>query len=216
MRRLAALAVLLSLAAAGAALAVQGDPQKRITPADQARAKAMLLRMGDFGPTFRAVQLPPIGSNSFDLACPAIDQSDLVVTGEARSPAFAGAFESYNSATQVYATAAAARTSWNRATSRAGLRCAVRVVRTLSRRQGLEYVSYRRIAFPAVAPRTAAYRWVSAANGVRIYADLVFLMRSRVHVVVYFVSPVSPIDREQQLALSRTLSGRMAKAMRGT
>lgn len=215
MSRLLALALVLVLLLSGAALAARGDPQKRITPADQKRAKAMLLRKSDFGPTFRTVALPPIGSDNFDFYCAALDESDLVVTGEARSAAFAGAFETYNSASQIYSTAAAARTSWRRGTSKAGLQCAVQAFRKLSQRERVAFVSYRKIAFPSVAPRTVAFRWISTANRVRIYADIVLLMRGRAHVVAYFVSPVAPIDRVQQVSLTRKLSARMAKTMRG-
>jgi hypothetical protein len=42
------LALLAALVGASAAFAARGDPQKAITPADQTRAKSMLLRTADF------------------------------------------------------------------------------------------------------------------------------------------------------------------------
>jgi hypothetical protein len=47
MTRIVTLRLAVVLVATGSALAARGDPQKRITPADQARAKAMLLRAAD-------------------------------------------------------------------------------------------------------------------------------------------------------------------------
>ncbi len=211
-RRLLVLALLLALVGAGAALAARGDPQKKINPADQARAKAMLLRQSDFGPGFGA---QPAGGD-YDYYCKALDESDLTLTGEAESPTFtAGGLQGVGSASQVYATVANANTSWRRGTSPAGVACAAAAYRSLSRGGGARFVSYRKVAFPAVAPRTVAYRWVTSANGVRIYADLVFMMRSRAQAAVYFVSPVGPIEKAEEAELARIVAGRMAKAMRG-
>lgn len=47
------LACVVGLAITGGALADHQDPQKRITSADQARARAMLLQQSDFAPGFR-------------------------------------------------------------------------------------------------------------------------------------------------------------------
>jgi len=210
-RRLLGLVLLLALVGAGAALAARGDPQKKITPADQARAKAMLLRQSDFGPGFNAER----AGGDYDYYCRALDESDLTLTGEAESPTFTAGFQGIGSASQVYASIANANTSWRRGTSSAGVACAAAAYRSLSRSEGVRFVSYRKIAFPSVAPRTVAYRWITSANGVRIYADLVFLMRSRAQAGVYFVSPVGPIERSEQVELARVVAGRMAKAMRG-
>ena len=73
MRRVLVLALLLGLVVTGAALAGRGDPQKRIVPADQARAKAMLLRKSDSAVPYRVTRLPDTG----DFYCKALDESDL-------------------------------------------------------------------------------------------------------------------------------------------
>jgi hypothetical protein len=210
-RRLLTLTILLALIGAGSALAARGDPQKKITPADQARAKAMLLRQSDFGPGFQA---QPAGGD-YEYYCKALDESDLTLTGEAESPTFTAGLQGVGSASQVYASVANASTSWRRGTSSAGVACAAAAYRSLTRGQGVRFVSYRKIAFPSVAPRTVAYRWLSTANGVRVFADLVFLMRSRAQAAVYFVSPVAPVSRVDQVRYVRLVDRRMAKAMRG-
>jgi hypothetical protein len=212
-RRLLLVAVVLALVSAGAALAARGDPQKRFNPADQARARAMLLRQSDFGPGFRTV--PPSGTGDVDYYCSALDESDLTLTGEAKSNGFVASFQSYGSASQIYATVADATASWRRGTSAAGVRCLTDAFRKAGLSQGVRFVSYRKVPFPSVAPRTVAYRWVSSANGVRIYGDFVVLMRSRAHVALYFVAPVGPVEKSDQAELARTLAARMARAMRG-
>ena len=49
-QRLLAVALLLPLAGTGTALADHLDPEKRIRPSDQAKARTMLLRKSDLGP----------------------------------------------------------------------------------------------------------------------------------------------------------------------
>ena len=111
MRSYAVAVVLLALVTSGAALAARGDPEKRITPADQARAKAMLVRKGDLGIAFRPTPSQSIGE---DFSCPALDESDLTLTGEAESPTFAGGVEFVGSSAQVYESVADSKASWRR------------------------------------------------------------------------------------------------------
>jgi hypothetical protein len=73
------------LTVAGIAAASRGDPKKEIRPADQARARAMLLRRGDLGKGFKRIKFSQSDSNPY---CKALDESDLVVTGKAESPLF--------------------------------------------------------------------------------------------------------------------------------
>ncbi len=81
---LAAALLVLALVLSGVSLGARGDPKKRITPADQARARAMLLRKSDFSLAFRAGP----ASTGADFYCAALDESDLTVTGQAESPSF--------------------------------------------------------------------------------------------------------------------------------
>jgi hypothetical protein len=92
-------AVLLVLAVAGAALAANGDPQRRITPADQARAQAMVLRASDFSAAYTS---HPSSSGGGGFYCAAIDESDLTLTGSATSPSFTATAEFVVSRADVY------------------------------------------------------------------------------------------------------------------
>ncbi len=215
-RRLVTAAAALVLAVAtGTASAARGDPQKELTPADQARARSMLLKRSDLGPGFKATRQSSAGG---DLYCKALDESDLTVTGDAESPSFERGVVTARSAAQVYESLADATASWRRGTSAAGLRCARDVLRRGFARAGITLESYKPIPFPDVAQRTAAYRAVVSATSqgvkVRLVIDFVALMHSRAQVALFF-SGLSPIPRAEQLQLARLTSTRMAKAMRG-
>lgn len=211
-RRALALLLALSLATAGAALAGKGDPQKRIVPSDQRRAKSMLLRQGDFGPGFRAAPGPP---ESSDVYCKALDESDLTLTGEARSQTFAAGVEAYSSLAQVYGSRADSNASWRRGTSSTALECVRKQFRRAFAAQGGRLESFGRIPFPRVAEQSAAYRVVVSSQGVRAYLDVVALKQGRAHVALLTVSPLTPVPKEEETRLARVLARRMQSAMRG-
>jgi hypothetical protein len=215
MRRPAVVAVALALVAAGSALAAKGDPQKRITPADQARAKAMLVRASDL-PGFT---VGPPQRDSGDLYCAALDASDLTLTGQAASRQFILQIVSTGSSSEVYESLRDADAAWRRSTSAAGVRCAKTVLGREFAKQGARLQSLRKVAFPRVATRTVAYRVtfaVAAAQGdVPLTVDLVALMHSRAHSSIVVASVLAPPDRALELRLARTVSKRMTTAMRG-
>lgn len=213
MHRLIAVTLVLALVSAGAALAA--DPKKRINPADQARARAMLLRQADVGLGYRAVPGSSSGS-ALAPSCAALDESDLTVTGEAESPTFTSGLQTFTSAAGLYVSVADSSTSWRRTTSAAGFKCLTDVFRRAARSAGARFVSFRKLSFPALAPRTVAYRAQDQANGVRVYADIVLLMRGRAHTALVLISGIDPLERSETLHLARLVSGRMAKAMRGS
>ena len=213
MRRLLLFLLAAALVAASAALAA--EPQKRIRPADQARARAMLLRQPDVGPGFRVLPSSSSGPTNLGFDCPALDERDLTLTGEARSSNFSSGIYTISSASGIYASIADANASWRRGTSPAGFRCLTSVFRRVASSTGVRFVSLRRIAFPAVAPKTFAFRWQTLANGVRLYADVVFLMRSRAQAAAFFIAAVDPLERAEQVRLTRAIATRMARQMRG-
>jgi hypothetical protein len=215
MRRLLAIALVLALAGGGAALAARGDPQKRITPADQARAKAMLVRPADL-PGFRATPSSSVG----DFYCKALDESDLTLTGEAQGRQLALATVLVGSSAQVYESVGDARTAWRRALSPAGVRCAKLVLGREFARQGARLVSLSRISFPRVAQQTTAFRatlsGTTPQGELRVYVDVVALMHARAQASVVVGSALVVPTRAQEVRLARTVAKRMATAMRGS
>lgn len=213
-RRLLALAVLASLVVAGAALAGRGDPQRRLTPADEARAKAMLVRHSDL-PGSR----PGSPSPDVDVYCPGLDASDLTLTGDAVSRRFAVGLMIVASASEVYESRADAGAAWRRSTATAGIQCAKTILRRQLAQQGARLVSLRAIPFPQVSDRTIAYRATMTATTpqgeVTAYVDVIALMRSRAHATISVGSALTTPPRSEELHLARTVAKRMANAMRG-
>jgi len=219
LRRLLACALLLgSLTLSATAAATHQDPQKRLTNADNARARAMLVKKADLPPGFR----PQLSSGPDPHTdCPAsVSESDLTLTGDVEGPQLALGLVFVSSASQVYASAADASASWRRATSAAGTKCATELLRREFAQQGVRLVSLRKMAFPRVSERTVAYRVRLSAKTeqgmLRVYVDLVALMRSRAQATVVVGSAFAPPERAEELRLARILAGRMATAMRGT
>lgn len=174
----------------------------------------MLLKQADVGLGFRALRTPGTATG-VDLNCAALDESDLTVTGEARSPYFTSGLNSVWSTAGIYASVRDATASWRRGTSAAGFTCLTNLLRREASSAGMRHVSFRKIAFPAVAPHMVAYRWQTLVSGVRVYTDIVFLMRGRAQAVEVYFAAIDPLERDEELRLTRLVSNRMAKAMRG-
>lgn len=212
MKRSLALVLVIMLGTAGAALGGRGDPEKRIVPADQARAKVMLLRRSDFGSAFKTT--PPSGAET-DFYCKALDESDLTLTGEAESPTFQGGVEFVSSLSQVYESRADSNASWRRGTSAAGETCARDAFRRQFQKDGVRMESFRRIAFPPSAERSVAYRLVAFSQGARVFLDVVVLKQGRAQAALLLGSALTPMPKDVEVQLARVVAGRMKSAMRG-
>ena len=217
MTRLLTAAVLLALVVSGAALAAAGDhgeAQKRIVKADQARAKAMLLRRTDLPAGFKATRPAPDSGHYY---CKALDESDLTITGEAESQDFDAQLVFASSGAMLYETLADAEASWRRSTSTAGVACARNLLTREFRKQGLVVRAVRKIAFPKVSPgRTLAYRLEVRAHDVPVLFDVIGLEHGRAHVNLLVGSALQPFPKPEAVRLARLLAGRTARAMRGT
>jgi hypothetical protein len=213
MRRFLGAAVVLALVVTGTALANHGDAQRKLTPPDQTRARAMLLRKADLPPAFQARPRTPDTTHVY---CKALDESDLTLSGDAESKQFDAQVLFAQSASQVYRTLADAKTSWRRSTSPAGIRC----IRTLIAREyakaGLQVRSFRSISFPKVSTgRTLAYRLAFVSQGVPVYLDFIGIEHGRAHVNLGLGSALQPFPKVEAVKLARLLAKRMATAMRG-
>ena len=210
MRRLLLLAVLLALAGSSVALAGRGDPQERFTPADQARAKSMLLRPSDLGPGFSTTPVTERG----DFYCKALDESDLTLTAESVKR-FARGSVGVISLAQVYESLSDANTSWRRGTSKAGETCFGDALRRQLTSEGARDVTFQRLAFPRLAQRSEAFRLVGFAQGVPVFVDIIIVQQTRAQAALYMASVLQPVSRPEQVRLARIVAGRMAKSMRG-
>ena len=214
-RRLLALAVaLLALTGAGTSSADHLDPEKRIRPADQARARAMLVRAGDLGAGYRVERTSGLEPH---LTCRSLDESDLTLTGEARTPFWARELRIVSSAAAVYRSRGDADAAWARGTSAPGLRCLRDAFGAGVAQGGPVRARLRKLAFPRVAERTAAYRLTLTGTGggtPQLFVDFVLLQQGRAQAVLVFASVVLSPERRLEVALARRVGARMSAAMR--
>jgi hypothetical protein len=211
-KRLAAALLVLTLVLAGVSLGARGDPKKKITAADQARARAMLIRKADVGPAFAS---SPASSGNDDFYCAALDESDLTLTGELESPTFTSTVEFVTSQAYVYRTRADSDASWRRGTSPAGQKCLRDGLRREVQGTSVRLVSFRKLSFPRLAQRSVLYRAVADQQGVRIYLDLVALQHSRAQVAIVYGAGVSAPPAAEERRLAKLTAARMAKEMGG-
>jgi hypothetical protein len=207
------LVLVLALVLAGSAVAGRGDPQTRIRPADQARAKSMLIRAADMNAAFRAI---PVAADPTRAYCAALDESDLIVTGLANSPSFTATTEFVVSRSYVYESRADANASWRRGTSAAGQSCVRRDMVAQLRGTSTRLVSFELLPFPRLASRFAAYRIVASRDGVRLYLDLIAMQHSRAEVAIVYGAALTPPPAEEERRLARLVERRAGKAMRGS
>jgi len=216
LRRLVLAFAVLGLVAAGAAAADHLDPKKRITPADQARSRAMLLQRSDLPPDFRAQRQS--GEEPHIVCSQAVSEADLTLTGDAEGATFVLGAVSVSSASQIYVSVADANASWRRGTSAAGTQCLTNLLRRAFAVQSIRLVSFRKVAFPNVAERTVGYRATLSANtpqgALPLYADVMVLKRSRALAQVFVASALVRPSRPDEVRLARLVAGRMAQQMR--
>jgi hypothetical protein len=210
--KLVALVALAALAVAGTALAARGDPRERFAPADQARAKAMLLRQSDFSVAFVS---RPSSSSGNDFYCSAIDESDLTLTGKATSPNFTAQTEYVVSTGYVYASRADSNASWRRGVSKAGEQCLRLGTRAQLQRGSARFVSFKRLAFPPRGDRSVAYRAIATQQGIHVYIDVVAMQIGRAQAAVIYGSALVPPPQGELKRVTATVATRARKAMRG-
>lgn len=161
-RRRLAILLLACLVAPALALAADTDPKKKLTPADQAKARSIVLKRSDFVAGWKRV--PP--SPDSDLTCPGFDPdgSDLTLTGDAEADfEHTQGLPAVFSFAEVYVSKADALASWTRTVKPAIARCVAHFFREGVEEEGgkVTIVKQGRIAYPKVAPRTAAFRVVA-------------------------------------------------------
>jgi hypothetical protein len=212
----AIVAALVVVAPAAALTAAGHDPQKRLNPRDQATARALLLTQADLGSDWSSK--PPPASRGDGLSCRGFDPdlSDLVETGEARSPVFARAITStIFSSAAVYADARTAAAAWKRVMRPALVRCLTSLLVEGGSTSGLDIktLSSGPLRFPHVAPRTAAFRIAVEVKALgvalQITIDLVALGSGRSEAVLFLISAQQPFSGTLERRLARIVSARL-------
>ncbi len=160
MSRRLALVLLVVFAVPALALAADTDPQRKINPADERKAASIVFKKTDFAAGWKRTTTP---SDDENVSCSFYDPdgSDLTLTGDAEAEfEHTGGFPSVLSYADIYATSTDAAAAWTRTVKPALARCLAQFFQKEVSEPGTKVtvVNYGRIAFPRVAPRTAAFR----------------------------------------------------------
>jgi hypothetical protein len=216
--RLAAVAALLvvasALVVASVAFAAKGDPKKHHTRADMSRARSVVLRAADLPVGWKSA--PSSSRGGGNLHCKGFepDESDLTETGNVDSPDFSKSLAYISSSASVYLTAAQAQASWNRVVKPGLLTCLKSLFEQGASSGGTttRVLGEGQLAFPKLAPRTAAFRisflTKSTSLSLKGDVDVVLLGRGRIDVVMLFVAFGAP-----DTTLEHRLAGVVAKRM---
>ena len=228
MRRVVLLTLLtLACVGSGAGAAAPGDPQKRIVPADQAKARSVNITRADLGQGWKAETPDPRVGDDFRCSIYNPDESDLTLTGEAESADLSYVQPSellfVKSAVSVYKSVAQLNASWQRTVRPGFARCFAEAISAGIAEGGgkgaFKASSQGKLAFPRIAPQTAAFRVVGrmTANGATlpVTVDLVAVGRDRAVALIFVVSVVQAPDAAGERALARLVAARLAKAFPG-
>ena len=208
-------AALIGLVSTSTALAAIVDaPTVRITPADQAKARAALLRRSDFGAGWLGgpIKTSPLSPPN----CPGFDpkESDLVVTGHADARYTTPGFE-LDQDVQVMKNAADVQTDFARSVSPRLSKC---LAYQLAKLKNVLAVRVVQMPFPPTGSVSAVYRAVLEVQTPRgrgtLLSDYVFFGQGRVEYEFTLIAPLGARDQltkfEQGLAqilLRRSASG---------
>jgi hypothetical protein len=212
------LAAALAAVVVPVALAAPGDPQKKLTKADQAHARTVSLKLSDFGRGWS--QEAPSKDNESKPRCSSYnpDQSDLIETGEYDSPNFSvppGSFVS--SSVGVFKTAAMARTGYGRVAVPALPRCFGELFRKgITKPQSATILFAGPLAFPRYGDRSNGYRIRASVKvgtaTVPATIDIVLLNRGRIDVAVIFAGIQQPFAPAFERSIVAKLAARAAAA----
>ena len=201
--RTVACAVGLGLMFVQAALAADKQPI-RFNAADQAAAKAVLVKANDLGTGWQGGAKKPDLTPDADCT---FKRSDLVLTGAAKSE-FKTQGASITTESNILQTPAMVAAEWRRSFgSSTYMACARKVVMN-SNNASTKFVSFKKVAFPKVAPYSTRYRMVAdyanAGNSVRMLVDVVVLGRGRTEISLIVTTPYA--DRAGADVVERKLA----------
>jgi hypothetical protein len=184
-----------ALAFAGVVAAGDGKQKIRLTAADQAAARAVVLRRSDLGSSaWQGGRTKPDLSSTMD--CPDFHPkvSDLVVTGAAETEFHRSGVE-FSSIVELLQTKRMVRLDWRRSVLPRAVAGCLR--RTLSK--GLppsaKIVSFARAPFPHVGRGSARFHGVIRVDVLgrtaRLVTDVVFVYRGRTEITLSATGPAS-------------------------
>ena len=211
----------LALVALVFAAAAAADKEKvQLTAADQARAKATVLRLADLGgPTSGwSGGLAKVSADS-SLQCAGYDpkQSDLIVTGQAES-SYAHVGLEFESQVELLKTEQMVKLDWRRSVDQASLVPCLRQVLSKNLPAGEKFVSFRRLGSPKVGDESAMFRGIVAvkegAQTVKVMIDVAVVGIGRSEITLITTAPYAAVAdvAAAELHLARVLTSRATSA----
>jgi hypothetical protein len=219
-KRLLGAVLVLCIAVPAVALAADTDPKKKITAADQAKARAIVLKRSDLGDGWKKTPLSP----ESDRTCPGfnLDESDVTLTGENRATFEHSQGLFIGASSEVFVTKDDALKSWTRSDTPATARCLGYFFRRDFTQMGttVKIVSSGRMAFPKLAPRTTAFKVVARmtitqdgkTRTVLLTLQLVVLGQGRGDTSFLVATPGGGVPIPELRALGKLLTARLAAA----
>jgi hypothetical protein len=214
-RRLVVVVVLAAAVAVPAALASNGEPQKRLTKADQARARAIVLRRSDFPADW--VAKPNTNTSQDDPRCSTYnpDQSDLVETGDVDSPDFTRADGSFvSSSVGIFKTAAMAKKGYARVARPELASCFGELFKKGAAPAKVRLLQVGALPFRRLGDRSNAYRLTAnvtlQGTTIPVGIDIVTFNRGRVDAAIIVLGIRGPLPAAFEQSLAGKLAARAA------
>lgn len=197
------------------ALAAPGEPQKRLTKADQAKAHAIALHRSDFPAGW--VAKPNTNTSQGSPRCSTYnpDQSDLIETGDVDSPDFSRADGSFvSSSVGLFKTVKMARTGYARV-ARPGLAsCFGELFKKGAVPAKVQLLHVGALPFRRLGDRSNAYLLTAnvtyQGTTVPVAIDIVVFNRGRVVAAMIFLGIRSPLPSSFVQSLAARVAGRAA------
>lgn len=199
-------------------VALAESPVSRFTTADQAAAKAVVLKAGDLAAEMKG----GLEKNAKALSggdCPGLwepKQSDLVITGVAKSE-FTGAGVRISSAVQIYETARMAQLDWERTVVHPAVVPCYRKTVVAADTPNFHVVSVKRTPFPRIGRAATRLRVIAditskgSGEPVRFVMDEIAFGRGRTGIAMTLWAPYT--DRvtadAAEVRLAKILVGRI-------
>ncbi len=212
-----------ALAAASAASASDPrDPQHRFNAADQAWAHRIMLQHDDLGPgDWRVAALDNQSDADAPAYCKNPNLSDLVLTGQAKSPDFSREASFEDSDGEVWATEHDAIAAYRRLQAYPFDRCFRAAMRQeFATGSGIKFavLASGRLAFPKLAPRQLTYglrfRMTAGARTIDGRIDIYAFSRGHADGSVMVASlgrPARPIPLSLERKLARLVASRLKR-----
>lgn len=207
-------AAAVALGAAAVVWAGDGQEQIRLNAADQAAARAVLIRRADLGSSgWQGGRVKP--DLSAGPTCPSYHpkRSDLVITGAAKAVFRRSGLE-FDSASEVLKTRRMVALDWRRSVVAPGAVPCLRRILINGLGSTAKLVSFRKLPFPRVSTYTAFFRGVIVVQAqgqtARVLADIVLVGRRRTEITLSVIGPVAAKSAisAAELRLTRILVSR--------